>query len=82
MLLTEEQYKQADIDPGKFSLEVSDFNSLIAISQDLSKPVFALTQDDIRNSGSVAINQLASVDGFNKIYAKGAEEIVIISNVM
>ncbi len=33
--------------------QISDFNSLIAISQQLSKPVFALTDEDIRSVGKV-----------------------------
>lgn len=32
---------------------ISDFNSLIAISQQLSKPIFALTDDEIRDTGRV-----------------------------
>lgn len=31
--------------------QISDFNSLIAISQKLSKPVFAITDDDLREDG-------------------------------
>lgn len=32
---------------------IADFNSLIAISQQLSKPVFALTNEEIRETGNV-----------------------------
>ncbi|MDH8249867.1 hypothetical protein QIG41_27730, partial [Klebsiella pneumoniae] len=31
--------------------QISDFNSLIAISQKLSKPVFAITDQDLRDDG-------------------------------
>ncbi|MCM2293650.1 hypothetical protein NAC44_15080 [Allorhizobium sp. BGMRC 0089] len=61
-------------------MEVPDFNSLIAISQDLSKPVFSLTREEIKNSGSVANNQLASVENFDNIYSQGAKKIIILSD--
>jgi hypothetical protein len=61
-----------------FLIEVPDFNSLIAISQSLSKPVFELTRDDIANSGSVATNQVESAARFKGIYEVGAEKIARI----
>jgi cellulose biosynthesis protein BcsQ len=76
LLLPEKTYLDAKAPPNEFLLEVPDFNSLIAISQDLSKPVFTLTSDEIKASGSVAINQLSSVDDFDKIYALGAQKIL------
>lgn len=81
MLLSAEKYELAGVNPKKFTLEVSDFNGLIAVSQDLSKPVFDLTQDDIRTSGSVASNQMASVRAFNQVYGSGADELVAIADV-
>ncbi|MBD8677908.1 AAA family ATPase [Sphingomonas sp. CFBP 13720] len=63
---------------GDFLLEVPDFNSLIAISQSLSKPVFDLTRDDIKNSGSVANSQVESAEGFNDLYRVGANKIMRI----
>ena len=57
LLLAEKTYLEADSPSDEFLVEVPDFNSLIAISQQLSKPVFALTKDDIKNSGSVAQNR-------------------------
>ena len=32
---------------------ISDFNSLIAISQAVSKPIFALTEDDITSTSKM-----------------------------
>jgi hypothetical protein len=78
LLLAEKTYLEADSPSDEFLVEVPDFNSLIAISQQLSKPVFALTKDDIKNSGSVAQNQVESAAKFQQIYCAAAEKISAI----
>lgn len=75
LLLDAASYDNAAAKLGDFLIEVPDFNSLIAISQSLSKPVFDLTRDDIKNSGSVANNQVESAESFKKVYATGAQKI-------
>lgn len=51
---------------------VPDFNSLIAISQQLSKPIFALTDGDIKTTGKVfghaEQTMIDSRDKFNEIF--------------
>lgn len=79
LLLDRDVYANCGADLGNFFLEISDFNSLIAISQSLSKPVFTLTRDDIMNSGSVADNQVASAESFNAKYLDGANKILCLS---
>ncbi|NBB98790.1 MAG: AAA family ATPase [Alphaproteobacteria bacterium] len=69
-------YSAMNSNPKDFMVEVPDFNSLMAISQDLSKPVFSLTRDDINTSGSVANNQIASVTTFDNIYGNAADKII------
>lgn len=78
LLLDNLTYQNANCLVDDFLIEVPDFNSLIAISQSLSKPVFNLTRDDIMNSGSVADNQVKSAEGFKNIYTTGAEKISIL----
>ncbi len=78
LLLAQKTYVDAQSPPNEFLVEVPDFNSLIAISQQISKPVFSLTKDDIKNSGSVAQNQLESVLSFATIYRIAAEKISAI----
>jgi hypothetical protein len=78
LLLAQKTYVDAQSPPNEFLVEVPDFNSLIAISQQISKPVFSLTKDDIKNSGSVAQNQLESVLSFETIYRVAAEKISAI----
>jgi len=59
---------------------VPDFNSLVAISQNLSKPVFALTDDDIHNVGHVFGHALdtmmSSRDSFKNIFSSLAERVI------
>lgn len=82
LLLNAEAYSKAGASLDEFLLEISDFNSLIAIAQNLSKPVFALSKDDIANSGSVAENQVASAASFNQKYADGAKRIIELASVI
>lgn len=78
LLFPADKYAGAGVVNEEFLVEVPDFNSLIAISQDLSKPVFSLTRDDIANSGSVAVNQVESAKKFRKIYLSASEKIASI----
>lgn len=79
-LLDKADYVSAESPLDKFLLEVPDFNSLIAISQVVSKPVFALTQEDIGSSGVVFDLQDKSIDSFNQIYEEGANKIICLTN--
>jgi cellulose biosynthesis protein BcsQ len=79
LLLERSIYDACDAKLDDFFMEISDFNSLIAISQNLSKPVFSLTKDDIMNSGSVADNQVASALSFEGKYKDGANKIILLS---
>jgi hypothetical protein len=79
-LLDGEVYAAANAPLDAFLLEVPDFNSLIAVSQVVSKPVFALTQEDIGSSGVVFDTQDRSIQDFNNTYRVGAEKIVHLTN--
>lgn len=63
---------------------VPDFNSLIAISQQLSKPIFALSDHEIKTTGKVfghAENtMLTSRDNFDKVFTELAHRIVTLTN--
>jgi len=58
---------------------VADFNSLMAISQQVSKPIFALTDSEIKSVGKVfghaEETMIASRDNFNKIFTALAVRI-------
>lgn len=60
--------------------EISDFNSLIAVSQHTSKPVFNLTEDDINEVthiyGRVQENMLQKVQEFRDIFQTLASKVL------
>jgi cellulose biosynthesis protein BcsQ len=75
----------AGSDLQKYDLaQISDFNSLIAISQQLSKPIFALTDDDIKNTGGVfghAENTMKkSRDNFSETFAELAKRVEMMTS--
>ncbi|PUE08675.1 hypothetical protein B9Z51_06915 [Limnohabitans sp. T6-5] len=59
---------------------VPDFNSLIAISQQLSKPIYALTDQEIKSVGKVfghaEETMIRSRDNFNEVFTALANRIV------
>ena len=79
LTLTAKQYRDAGSPISDFMLEVPDFNSLVASSQEHSKPVFKLTSADLQSSGVVAATQEQSVERFKDIYGTGAERIAAMA---
>jgi hypothetical protein len=55
---------------------ISDFNSLIARSQEHQVPVFSLTDDQIRLGGELLVRTKKSKDMFERIFSKLAEMVV------
>lgn len=55
---------------------ISDFNSLIAKSQEHQTPVYALTPAQIGQGGSVLTTTLESRDNFKKIFSELADRVV------
>lgn len=54
---------------------IADFNSLIAQSQKHNVPVFALTNTQIEQSGTVLENMMESRDGFKATFKQLAKEV-------
>lgn len=63
---------------------IADFNSLIAMSQQIAKPVFALTDDDIAHTGKVygivKGNMIASRDAFREVFSQLADRILALTD--
>ena len=57
-------------------INIADFNSLIAQSQDNNTPVFLLTQEQVEKTGKVWDNMKKSRDSFNIVFDTFAERIV------
>ncbi len=63
---------------------VPDFNSLIAISQQLSKPAFALTDEDIKEIGKVFGHAektiLTSRDNFSAVFKELGQRVLSLTS--
>ena len=60
--------------------EIADFNSLIAVSQNCSKAVFALTEEDINSVttvfGGSKDTMLSKVEEFKSVYEHLSEQLI------
>ena len=60
--------------------KISDFNSLIAKSQEHQTPVFALTADQIGQTGVILQGTMRSRDNFEEIFSDLANKVVSLVN--
>lgn len=68
LLLPNEAYEGAGLEGSLRLASISDFNTLIANSQQARKPVFALTQDDVNRRGFVWQTQKANIENFEQAF--------------
>lgn len=68
-------------EPWEPILEMSDFNSLIALSQEHQVPVYALTQENISQQGAVWEQTKKSMEVFSSAFAECAKKIINITSV-
>jgi hypothetical protein len=73
MLLPADLYQKLNISAGRCLAEISDFNSLIAKSQDEQTPVFALTDEQIGLGGILLERTKKSRDMFEGIFSRLAD---------
>ncbi|MBD2137039.1 AAA family ATPase [Anabaena sp. FACHB-1237] len=79
LLLPEETYKKQVI--SNYTLaKIPDFNSLIALSQQYSKPVYELTDKELVYTGSVLVNYKAKRDEFKATFSDLADKIIALSS--
>ncbi|WP_297118855.1 ParA family protein [uncultured Enterobacter sp.] len=76
MALTPEQYTQPLIEDGYCLSEIPDFQGLLPKSYDAEVPVFALRDDEIRETGPVFDQMSEKRTRFNKQFEGIADEIV------
>jgi len=55
--------------------EIKDFQSLIAYSQESSKPVFALSKDELKQGGNVWSSSEGNIEQFEKLFSTLANSI-------
>jgi len=76
MLLPEKVYTKAKVNPDRPILQMSDFNSLIALSQKHKAPVFDLTDKQLSKRGSVLEITKKSMKVFRDLYSECADKIL------
>lgn len=76
MLLPDANYTNANITLGEPIIQMSDFNSLIALSQKHKAPIFSLTDAQLESTGIVLKRTKKSMRQFEKLYSEGADKII------
>jgi cellulose biosynthesis protein BcsQ len=76
MVFPETDYEEAGIKLGEPILQMSDFNSLIALSQKHQAPVFALTDDQLEQTGIVLERTKKSMGVFDGLFSEAAERVL------
>ena len=76
MVFPEQIYFRNKIEDDFCLIQMSDFNSLIAISQECQTPVFALSRDEIGQAGNVLENTLRSQEKFKESFSELADKII------
>ncbi|NEQ73927.1 MAG: hypothetical protein F6K23_13235 [Okeania sp. SIO2C9] len=79
MLLPNKVYSSQDMNDYCL-IKMSDFSSLIAISQNCKTPVFALTKEQIRQGGQVLENTLKAQDTFRDRFSTLADRIINLTS--
>jgi cellulose biosynthesis protein BcsQ len=80
MLLAKEMYESQDIGSDFCLAKISNFNSLIAKSQDHQTPVFALTQEQIQQYGNVFDTTQEAQEKFRDTFEKLAAKIIFLTS--
>lgn len=78
MLLAPAVYEAAGFAPERPLLQMSEFNSLIAKSQEHQVPVFALSDEQLEQVGVVLETTKESMRDFEKLFSIAAERVIKI----
>lgn len=76
MLLSDEIYQAASINPAKPMLQMPDFNSLIAKSQEYQVPIYELTPQQLEQVGTVLSNTQRSQAEFRSLFSIAADKVI------
>ena len=76
MMMSAKTYRAAGFDPREPLLQMPDFNSLIASSQEHQVPIFELTPQQLEQQGSVLANTQASQAQFRKLFDEAADRVL------
>lgn len=76
MMLPEQSYIEQGIGDSYCLTKISNFNSLIALSQEHRTPIYALTAQELKQTGVVLRNNQAKQDEFRQTFAELADKII------
>ena len=76
MLLDEKKYTDIGLKIGEPLLQMSEFNGLIALSQKHNSPVYALTDEQLAQTGIVLERTKKSMARFEELFSEGADRII------
>lgn len=79
LLLTDSAYAAAGIVPSQPILQMSDFNALIARSQQHQVPVFELSDAQLDQAGVVLEQTKKSMERFRKLFKEAALRVIAIA---
>lgn len=79
MIFSRDAYKKAGVDASLCLATIPDFNSLIAASQDARTPIFALTPEQIGQTGVVLEQTVNSQRQFDELFSGLADEVLTLT---
>jgi hypothetical protein len=80
MLLPDNAYTAAGLENDLCLATISDFNTLVARSQDTRTPVFALTPEQLNYQGFVLEKTAKSRDAFGEVFRQLANKIITLTS--
>jgi cellulose biosynthesis protein BcsQ len=78
MMLPVKVYEEAGFTPQEPLLQMPDFNSLIALSQEHQSPVFELTDKQLNQAGVVLKTTKESMNKFKELFSGAADRVLKI----
>ena len=76
MVLPGEVYESVGVDKDLCLATIPDFNSLIAIAQSVHTPIFAVTPEQLGQSGVVLEQTMNSRDNFERLFSDFADKVI------
>jgi cellulose biosynthesis protein BcsQ len=80
LLLPHQLYTEQGMNDSFTMTKISNFNSLIALSQKHSTPVYALTPEQLRQTGIVRENNQRKQEEFKDTFSELADKIIALSS--
>ncbi|MDJ0619188.1 MAG: AAA family ATPase [Calothrix sp. MO_192.B10] len=80
LLMSDQDYAIQGINSSFTLTKISNFNSLIALSQQHSTPIYALTPEQLGQVGKVLENNQKKQEEFNKTFSDLADKIIALSS--